>query len=107
MSEPDLSEAKKCFSYMFILIELSKGKKLTGYDISVQMREFGLNVSPGTIYHRLGILSKRRIVKEERQPWGKNYKTVYEMTQKGKEIFQRFKKNWGKPLEYAYMNLKS
>ena len=107
MSETYLSEAKKCFSYMFILIELSKGKRLGGYDISVQMREFGLNVSPGTIYHRLGILSKQGVIREERQPWGKNYKTVYQMTEKGIELFQRFKKNWEKPLEYAYMNLKS
>ena len=107
VSEIFFSQAKKCFSHMFIVIELSKGKKLTGYDVIVRMREFGFDVSPGTIYHQLGVLSKEGIAEEEKQPWGKNYKTVYEMTEKGKELFQQFKKSWEKPLEYAWSNLRS
>ena len=107
MSEKFFSQAKKCFSHMFILIELSNGSKLTGYDVIVRMREFGFKVSPGTIYHFMGVLTKDGIIEEQKQPWGKNHKTVYTMTEKGIKLFKEFKMNWEKPLGYAYKNLKS
>ena len=91
----------KSFAYMNILIELSKGTKLTGYDIIVHLRKLGLEVSPGTIYHQLGMLSRNGIIRGERQ----SNKTVYEMTEKGMKAFKQFKKKWKKPLEYAYKNL--
>ena len=106
MSNELLKKAERCFLHVGILVELSKGKKITGYDILIRMREFGFKVSPGTVYHRLDVLARHGIVKEEKQPWGKNYKTVYEMTERGKELFQEFKRLWKKPLEYAIRNLK-
>lgn len=91
----------KCFAYLSILIGLSKGKKLTGFDIVVHVTNLGLEVSPGTVYHQLGMLSRDGIIRGERQ---KN-KTVYEITEKGMKVFKEFKKQWKKPLEYAYHNL--
>jgi len=105
MSQNYLARAEKCFSFISMLIELSKGKKLTGYDMVVHLREFGFDVSPGTTYHQLDMLSKNGIIREKKRPWGKTNKTVYEMTEEGKEIFQEFKKRWKKPLEYAAANL--
>ena len=107
VSEIFLSQAKKCFSHMFILIELSKGRKLTGYRVITNLRRFGFEVSPGTIYHQLGVLTEEGIIEEEKEPWGKSTKIIYAMTEKGKELFKQFKNKWEKPLEYASSNLKS
>ena len=95
----------KCFAYLNILIELSKGRKLTGYDILVHMKNFGLEVSPGTVYHQLSMLEKAGIIKAKKTMGNPAGKTVYEMTEKGKNIFKMFKSKWRKPLEYAYKNL--
>ena len=102
-----LAEAEKCFSHMSILIELSNEKKLTGYGIVAQMRKFGFDISPRTIYNQLERLSTDGIIRGKKQPWGKTQKIVYEMTRKGKEVFEEFKKRWERPLEYAYRNLSS
>lgn len=91
----------KSFAYLNILIKLSKGKKLTGYDIIVHLRNFGLKISAGTIYHQLGMLSRQGIIRGERQ----SNKTVYEMTPKGMKAFKEFKEKWKKPLEYACKSL--
>ena len=91
----------KSFAYLSILIQLSKGKKITGYDILVHVRKFGLEVSPGTVYHQLGMLSRGGIVRGEKQ----GNKTVYEITERGMEVYRRFKEKWKKPVEYAYQNI--
>jgi len=94
----------KCFAYLNIILELSKGKKLTGYEILVHLKKFGFEVSPGTIYHQLKMLSRDGIIRGESQT---KRGTLYEMTEKGMEVFKEFKKIWEKPLEYVYSNIKT
>lgn len=93
--------AVKSFAYLNILIELSKGKKLSGYDILVHLKNFGLEVSPGTIYHQLSMLTKQGIIKGEKE----TRKTVYQMTDKGHRAFNKFKRKWRKPIAYAYEHI--
>ena len=92
----------KCLAYLSAIIELSKGKKLTGYDVIVHLRTFGFEASPGTVYHQLGRLSQGGVIKGRKQ----GRRTVYEITEKGMEFFEEFKKNWSKPLTYVYQSLK-
>jgi DNA-binding PadR family transcriptional regulator len=106
MSETYLARAEKCFSFISVIIELSKGKKISGYDIVRHLRKFEFNISPGTTYHQLEMLSRDGIIKEEKKQWGKTYKTVYTLTLKGEKLFKDFKGKWKKPLEYAARNLK-
>ena len=98
------SNVVKCFAYLSIIIELSKGKEITGYDIVAHVSNFGLTVSAGTVYHQLCLLEKAEIIKGTRLRTHTN-KTVYEMTEKGMKAFNEFKKKWRKPLEYAYQNV--
>ena len=102
MSETRLNPVN-CFSYASLLIELSKRRKLTGYDIIVHMRKLGFEVSPGTVYHQLDVLSKDGIIRGEK----KSNRTVYEMTEKGIEDFQKMKRKWANVLEYVYQNLRT
>jgi DNA-binding PadR family transcriptional regulator len=105
MPRNSLTQAEKCFSLTTILIELSKGKKLTGYSIATKMSKFGFNISPGTVYSQLGLLTRDGIIIGKKQSWGKTEKTVYEMTKKGREVFEEFKERWIIPLQYVYNNL--
>lgn len=98
------SNVVKCFAYLSTIIELSKGKEITGYDIVAHVSNFGIAVSAGTVYHQLHLLEKTGIIKGTRLRTHAN-KTVYEMTEKGKKAFNEFKKKWRKPLEYAYQNV--
>jgi len=93
----------KCFAYLNILIELSKGKKLTGYEILVHLKNFGFEISPGTLYHQLRMLSRDGIIRVRQ--CNPKRGTVYEMTEKGMEVFKEFKKIWEKPLKYAYTEI--
>lgn len=98
------SNVVKSFAYLTIIIELSKGKKITGYDIIAHVNNFELTVSAGTVYHQLHSLEKTGIIKGTRLRTHAN-KTVYKMTEKGMKTFNEFKKKWKKPLEYAYKNM--
>lgn len=99
----------KSFSFLTILIELSKGKKMTGYEIMTHINSFGFKAHTGTVYHQLGMLSELGLIKGEEQETRSKYARrgamAYTMTEKGKEAFRKFKKKWKKPLEYAYQNL--
>ena len=95
----------KCFAYLSIILELSKGKEITGYDVLDHVSGFGLAVSAGTVYHQLGMLKKAGLIKSKRVRRGQTYKTVYTMTEKGMEAFKEFREIWRKPLEYAVKNL--
>jgi len=95
----------KCFAYLSVILELSKGREITGYDILDHVSSFGLAVSAGTVYHQLGMLKKVGLVEAKRVRRGRSYKKVYTMTEKGIEVFREFRKIWRKPLEYAYKNL--
>ena len=95
----------KCFAYLSVILELSKGREITGYDILDHISGFGLAVSAGTVYYQLGMLEKVGLVEAKRVRRGRSYKKVYTMTEKGIEVFREFRKIWRKPLEYAYKNL--
>jgi len=99
----------KSFSFLTILIELSKGKKMTGYKITKYISSFGFKAHIGTVYCQLGILSEWGFIRGEEQETKSKYARrgsfAYQMTEKGMEAFHEFKKKWKKPLEYAYKNL--
>jgi len=99
----------KSFSFLTILIELSKGQKMTGYEIMVCINNFGFEAHAGTVYHQLGILSEWGFIRGEEQKTRSKYArrgaTAYEMTEKGMKAFEEFKQKWKKPIEYAYKNL--
>ncbi|MGD8543624.1 MAG: PadR family transcriptional regulator [Candidatus Bathyarchaeota archaeon] len=94
----------KCFSYMSIIIELPKGKGLSGYDILLHVRKFGFEVSAGTVYHQLRLLEKAGLIKGE-PPTKSPPKTIYKMTDKGSEVFSDFRQKWVQPLTYVYNNI--
>ena len=93
------------FSWLNIFIELSKGRKMTGYDILGNVNKFGLSVSGGTVYRQLGILEDAGLIQANPVRRGRTYKTVYKITEKGMEAFQQFKEKWREALEYTYKNL--
>jgi DNA-binding PadR family transcriptional regulator len=95
----------KCFAYLSIIVELSKGKEITGYDILNHVSSFGLTVSAGTVYHQLGMLEKAGLIKPKPVRRKRGYKAVYVMTEKGMATFEEFKAKWRKPLEYAARSL--
>lgn len=95
----------KSFAYLCIIIELSKGKAMTGYDIMDHVSKFGFTVSSGTVYHQLEMLEKAGFIKPKPVRRGRSYKTVYVMTEKGMAAFREFKEKWRKPLEYAHRNV--
>ena len=93
---------KKCFAYLSFLLELSKGNQLSGYDVLVHVKRFGMKVSPGTVYNQIKRLEEEGIVKGAKHVTGK---TVYEMTENGMELFKEFKENWVEPIRYIYQNI--
>ena len=92
----------KCFSYISFLIELSKGKKLSGYDVIVHVKKFGGEVSPGTVYHQINRFKKIGLVRGIQDVSGK---TVYELTDEGMKAFKEFEAKWREPTQYIYQNL--
>jgi DNA-binding PadR family transcriptional regulator len=90
-----------CFAYMSLLIELAKGKALSGYDVLVHVKQFGLAVSPGTVYHQL----RRLVEKGYIQGMRVNGKTVYAMTEQGLQQFSEFKESQREPIRYLFKNL--
>ena len=99
------SNVVKCFAWLSMIIELSKGRKITGYDVLAHVKKFGLEVSAGTVYHQLEMLENAGIIKGNPQKRKHANKTVWKMTEKGMKVFKEFKEKWKKPLEYAYLNL--
>jgi DNA-binding PadR family transcriptional regulator len=99
-----LKHIAKCFSYMSIIIELSKGSRLSGYDILLHVRKFGIEISAGTVYHQLRLLEKAGVIKGE-PPTTSSAKTIYKMTEKGFEVFDDFRPKWIQPLTYVYNNI--
>lgn len=93
------------FAYLSIVVELSKGKELSGYDIQLHVRKFGLEVGAGTVYNQLDILENAGIVRAKPVRRKRSYKTVFVMTPKGMKEFKEFKRKWTKPIQYAYENI--
>lgn len=97
--------AIKSFAYICLVIELSKGREITGYDIIVYVKKFGLEVSPGTVYHHLEMLENLGIIRAKPQRRKRGYKALYSLTEKGKRIFEGFKEKWKQPIKYVYENI--
>jgi len=99
----------KSFSFISILIELSKGQKMTGYEIMKHIDTFGFKAKVGTVYCQLGMLSEWGFVRGEEQEtrsrFARRGSTAYQMTEKGMKAFNEFKQKWKNSLEYAYKNL--
>ena len=74
----------KSFSFLTILIELSKGKKMTGYEIMKHIDSFGFKSKVGTVYCQLGMLSEWGFVRGEEQEtrsrFARRGSTAYQMT---------------------------
>ena len=79
---------------MTIVVELSREKELSGYDITSQVKRLGLSASPGTIYNQFRRLEKEGIIKSRLVPHGTTYKAVYKATEEGKRILQDFTDKW-------------
>ncbi len=90
-----------CFAYVSMLIELAHGRTLSGYDVLVHVKQFGLTVSPGTVYHQL----RRLVDKGYIQGTQVNGKTVYAMTAEGLQQFHEFKESQRAPIRYLFENL--
>ncbi len=88
----------KSVSYVSMIVELSKGRKLTGYDILEHLKSFGVEVSPGTVYYQLGMLEKEGYIKGT-PTIRRTTKTVYEMTRKGMEATKTVYEMTGKGME--------
>lgn len=89
------------FAYLSILIELAHGRTLSGYDVLVHVKQFGLTVSPGTVYHQLGRLVDKGYIQGTRV----NGKTVYTMTAQGLQQFKEFKASQRDPIRYLFESL--
>ena len=91
---------------MSIIIELSKGKELSGYDILLHVRKFSIEISAGTVYHQLRLLEKAGLIKGE-PPAKSSSKAIYKMTDKGFKVFSDFRQKWVQPITYVYNNITS
>ncbi|WP_216831764.1 PadR family transcriptional regulator [Alkalihalobacterium elongatum] len=77
-----------------ILAEVSR-QKVYGYELSMKLQEYGLEVSEGSIYPILLRLQKEKYIygKMEKSASGPNRKYYY-LTAQGKEALVDFKKQW-------------
>jgi PadR family transcriptional regulator PadR len=91
----------KCFAPLSFLIELSRGRKLSGYDVVKHMKGFGLEVSPGTVYPQIRRLEREGLVEASHA----DDSVVYTLTEEGLRLFRGFIEDWRKPLTYVYQNL--
>ena len=66
-----------------------------GYELSVILQDYGLEVSEGSIYPILLRLQKERLIRGEMKesPNGPNRK-YYFLTEQGRDALEEFKKNW-------------
>ncbi|MFA9557752.1 PadR family transcriptional regulator [Evansella sp. AB-rgal1] len=66
-----------------------------GYELSMKLQQFGLQVSEGSIYPILLRLQKEKLIRGEMQksPNGPNRK-YYFLTNEGEEALEEFRANW-------------
>ncbi len=97
-------DVTKCFAYMSLLIELSKNRAMSGYDIMVHLKTFGLKVSPGTIYYQIQRLEKAKVIAPAEEPVHRAT-TKYRITDEGMAAFKEFKDTWKQPIGYLCQNI--
>jgi DNA-binding PadR family transcriptional regulator len=79
---------------MSIVVQLSSGREISGYDITNQTRQLGLSVSPGTVYNQFRRLEKEGIINSRLVQRGRIYKTVYKATEEGEKALKDFIDKW-------------
>lgn len=77
---------------------------MSGYDILLHVRKFGVEISAGTVYHQLRLLEKAGFIKGEPLTTSSS-KTIYKMTDKGYKVFADFRPKWVQPITYVYNNI--
>lgn len=77
------------------ILAIIKRETIYGYELSVKLQEFGLEVSEGSIYPILLRLQKEKLIRGEmkKSPSGPNRK-YYFITEKGNEALEDFRVNW-------------
>ncbi len=70
-------------------------QEVYGYELSVKLQEYGLEVSEGSIYPILLRLQKEKLIRGEmrQSPSGPNRK-YYFLTEQGGEALEDFHRNW-------------
>ncbi|MBS4537096.1 PadR family transcriptional regulator [Clostridium sp. D2Q-11] len=79
------------------ILEVISINPIYGYELSVKLQEYDLNVSEGSIYPVLLRLQKKKLIKGEvkKSPNGPNRKYYY-LTEEGIKSLEDFKENWNK-----------
>ena len=76
----------KNFSFITILIELSKGQKMTGYEIMKCIDSFGFKSHSGSVYPQLYMLEDWGLIRGKEQKtrsrFARRGATAYEITEK-------------------------
>jgi DNA-binding PadR family transcriptional regulator len=99
--EPMKRNFARCLSPILFLIELYKGRRLSGYDIVKQMRGFGVDISPGTVYPQIRNMERGGLVESILE----NDVDIYSLTPKGRSIMESYIEVIQEPLQYLLDNL--
>lgn len=77
------------------ILAIIKQETIYGYELSLKLQEFGLEVSEGSIYPILLRLQKDKLIRGEmkKSPNGPNRK-YYFITEEGEKALEDFKVNW-------------
>lgn len=77
------------------MLAIIKHEVVYGYELSVKLHEYGLEVSEGSIYPILLRLQKEKLIRGEmrKSPSGPDRK-YYFITEKGEESLEDFRGNW-------------
>ena len=77
------------------ILAVIKREEVYGYELSLKLQNYGLEVSEGSIYPVLLRLQKEKLIKGEmrKSPSGPNRK-YYFITEKGLEALEDFQSNW-------------
>ena len=77
------------------MLAIIENQTVYGYELSVKLQDYGLEVSEGSIYPVLLRLQKEKLIqgKMKKSPSGPNRK-YYFITEEGLEALEEFKMHW-------------
>lgn len=79
------------------ILEVISNKSIYGYELSLKLQEYGLDVSEGSIYPVLLRLQKKNLIKGEmRESSSGPNRKYYSLTEEGIKTLEEFKINWNK-----------
>lgn len=83
----DWSVEKQVKTFLdIVILAMLKDRSMHGYKIIATIhREFGILLSPASLYPQLHLLEANRVI----EPYFDKGKVVYSLTPKGKEIFEK------------------